>query len=147
MVYKWYENISASSKGQSHANAWLVEEILKVFVEGLILFLYWTYIRPHLECCAPSWSPYLAKDIYSLKQIQHHATKLVKSLSTLPYEDRPVSLQLQSLYCCRQHGDLFETFKIWIILQMFNWELCLPWTLLNWLEVIPKWNFPKMDIT
>ena len=34
---------------------------------------------------------------------------LVKSLSTLPYEDR---LQLQSLYCHRQHSDIIETFKI-----------------------------------
>jgi len=76
------------------------------------LFLYRTCIRSHLEYCAPSWSPYLAKDIDALEWVQHCATKLVKSLFTLPYEDRLVSLQLQSLYCCRQHGDLIETFKI-----------------------------------
>jgi len=33
-------------------------------------------------------------------------------LFTLPYEDRLVFLQLQSLYCHRQHGELIETFKI-----------------------------------
>ena len=38
--------------------------------------------------------------------------KLVKSLSTIRYEDWLVSLQLQSLYYRRQHGDLTETFKI-----------------------------------
>ena len=54
----------------------------------------------------------MAKDIDALEQVKHSATKLVKSLSTLPYEDRLVSLQLQSLYCRRQRGDLIEAFKI-----------------------------------
>jgi len=70
-----------------------------------------TYIRPHLEYHAPSWSPYLAKDINALEQVQHHTTKLVK-LSTLPYEHRLASLQSQLFYCHRQCGDLIETFKI-----------------------------------
>ena len=78
----------------------------------LFLFLYRTYIRPHLEYCAPSWSPYLAKDIDALERVQHCATKLVKSLSALTYEDRLVSLQLKSLYGRRQCGDLIEAFKI-----------------------------------
>ena len=48
----------------------------------------------------------------SLERIEHCAMKLVKNLSTLPYEDRLVSLQLQSLYCRRQHCNLIKTFKI-----------------------------------
>ena len=51
-----------------------------------------TYIRSHLEYHAPSWSPYLVKDIDTLEQVQHHATKLVKNLSTLPDENQLVSL-------------------------------------------------------
>ena len=43
------------------------------------------------EYCAPIWSPYLAKDIDALERVQHCATKLVKSLSTLRYEDRLIS--------------------------------------------------------
>ena len=54
----------------------------------------------------------MAKDIDALERVQHRATKLVKSLSALTYEDRLVSLQLQSLYCHRQHGDLIEAFKL-----------------------------------
>jgi len=54
----------------------------------------------------------LAKDIDALERVKHYATKLVKSLSALPYEDRLVSLQLQLLYCCRQRRDLIEAFKI-----------------------------------
>ena len=54
----------------------------------------------------------MAKDIDALEWVQHRATKLAKSLSALTYEDRLVSLQLQSLYCHRQRGDLIEAFKI-----------------------------------
>ena len=90
----------------------MLKRSFKFLSKDSFLFLYRTYIRPHLEYCAPSWSPYLTKDINALERVQHRATKLVKSLSTLPYEDRQVSLQLQSLYCRRQRGDLIETFKI-----------------------------------
>jgi len=90
----------------------MLKRSFKFLSKDLFLFLYKTYIRPHLEYCTPSWSPYLAKDINALERVQHRATKLVKSLSTLPYEDKLVFLQLQSLYCRRQHGDLIEAFKI-----------------------------------
>jgi len=86
--------------------------LFKFLSKDSFLFLYRTYIRPHLEYCVPSWSPYLAKDINALEQVQHHATKLVKSLSTLPYEDRLVSFQLQSLYCHRQRWWLDWSLKI-----------------------------------
>ena len=70
----------------------MMKRSFKFLSRDLFLFLYRTYIRPHLEYCAPSWSPYLAKDIDTLERVQHHATKLVKSLSALTYEDRLVSL-------------------------------------------------------
>ena len=105
----------------------ILKRSFKFLSRDLFLFLYRTYIRPHLEYCTPSWSPYLAKDIDALERVQHRATKLVKSLSALSYEDRLVSLQLQSLYCRRQRGDLIEAFKILndFTKLMFKWELLL----------------------
>ena len=47
--------------------------------------------------------------MYSKRPSQSYISK---SLSVLPYEDRLISLQLRSLYCCRQRGDLIETFKV-----------------------------------
>ena len=90
----------------------MIKRSFKYLSKDLFLFLYRIYIRPHLEYCAPTWSPYLTKDIDALERVQHRATKLVKSLSTLPYENKLISLKLQSLYCCRQRGDLIKTFKI-----------------------------------
>ena len=53
----------------------------------------------------PSWSPYLAKDIDLLEKIQHHATKLVSDISSLPYTKH---LSLYSLFLWRQRGDLIR---------------------------------------
>ena len=61
-------------------------------------FLYKTYIQPHLEYCVQLWSPYLVKDVNSLERVQRRATKLVKDISHLPYEDRLRILNLPSLY-------------------------------------------------
>ena len=90
----------------------MLKRSFKFLSRHLFLFLYRTYIRLHLEYCAPSWSPYLAKDLDALEWVQHCATKLIKSLSALTYEDRLACLQLQSLYYRRQRGDLIEAFKI-----------------------------------
>ena len=37
---------------------------------SLIVPLYKTIVRPHLEYCIQAWSPYLRKDIYMLEKIQ-----------------------------------------------------------------------------
>ena len=66
----------------------MIKRSFKYLSKVSFLFLYRTYIRLHLEYCAPIWSPYLAKDIDALERVQHRATKLVKSLCTLSYEER-----------------------------------------------------------
>ena len=76
------------------------------------LILYKTYIRPHLEYCVSIWNPYLARNIDKLERIQQRATKLVPGLAHLPYETRLQYLDLYSLYCCRQRGDLIDVYKL-----------------------------------
>ena len=76
------------------------------------LILYKTYICPHLEYCVSIWNPYLARNIDKLEQIQQRATKLVPELAQLPYEARLQHLNLYSLYCRRQRGDLTEVYKL-----------------------------------
>ena len=73
------------------------------------LILYKTYVCPHLEYCVSIWNPYLAKNIDKLEQ---RAMKLVSEIAHLPYEARLQYLNLHSLYCRRQRGDLIEVYKL-----------------------------------
>ena len=91
----------------------LLGDLLKLTLLICLYFCsYKMYVRPHLEYCVQSWSPYLARDIDTLEKVQRRATKHLRGLAHLNYESRLEILDLYSLYCRRQRGDMIETYKI-----------------------------------
>ena len=78
----------------------------------MFLNLYKSLVRPQLEYAVTVCAPLYKKDMIIIENVQRRATKLVKSISHLPYNERLKSLGLPSFEYRRERADVVEVYKI-----------------------------------
>ena len=102
------EQCAAAKGNQIHG---LIRRNIVYKEKELILPLYKTTVRPHLEYCIQAWRPYRKKDIVTLERVQRKATKMIQKPRNISYEMRLKECGLTTLETRRLRGDQIEMFK------------------------------------
>ena len=113
--WKWDQHILNSVVKANGNKAWVIRSVISRSPDVLVP-LYKSMIRSHLEYCVQVWSP-LPKFgnwglILELENVQRSFTRLIDGIGLLPYNARLEKLNLTTLLERRVRGDLIETFKI-----------------------------------
>lgn len=82
------------------------------FNRKVILNLYKSLVRPHLDYCIPVWRPYLKKDIMLLEGVQRRMTRIISGMNGKSYEERLQELGLMTIQQRHARQDLITFYNI-----------------------------------
>ena len=80
--------------------------------KNIMLKLYKSLVRHHLDYACQAWNPHSQKDIDVIERVQRRATRMISECRGLEYPERMKLLRLTTLKTRRMRADLLEVFKI-----------------------------------
>lgn len=124
----------------------------------IIRKLYKSMVRPILEYCCTVWCPHYDRDIQLVERVQRRVTRMVPTLSDLPYEERLQRFGIQSLETRRVRADLIFMYKMCHGLTELNiqefFEVQPPGTLRGQNRLFrlkpkfaPNWNYARYSFS
>ena len=66
----------------------LISRTFVTRTKEVMMTLYKSLVRPHLEYCVQAWRPHLKKDIQKIEKVQRRATRMMMGGEVLDYESR-----------------------------------------------------------
>jgi len=90
----------------------MIKRTFSIKYKEVILQLYKSLVRPHLEYSIQAWRPNYQKDIDLIEGVQRRATKLILGLIGYTYKDKLNILKLTALEMRRLKGDFIVVFKM-----------------------------------
>ena len=107
----WTSHIRSSCDKVRKMAAW-VFSVFHTRNTGVMLTLYKSLVRSHLEYCSPLWNPSKICDIQELESIQRTFTSKIHGLQHLHYWERLKTLTLMSLQRRRERYMIMHMWKI-----------------------------------
>ena len=107
---KWQKQTEKSCKTANRVLGFIAHNF-RYKNKELILPLYNSLVRPHLEHAVQFWSPHLRRDIDNIENIKRRATKMITEIRNHRYHQRIQELDLISLVQRRLRGQLIDVFK------------------------------------
>ena len=110
----WNDQIESCISKANQMLCWITRNLISR-EKLLMLRVYKTLIRPHLEYCVQLWNPVAEHGNWSLilriEGVQRRFTRMIEKVGLLPYSERLQTLKLTTLVERRSRGDLIEVFK------------------------------------
>ena len=110
----WNDQIESCISKANQMLCWIARNLISR-EKTLMLRIYKTLIRPHLEYCVQLWNPAAEHGNWSLilriESVQRRFTRMIEEVGLLPYSERLQILELTTLAERRSRGDLIEVYK------------------------------------
>ena len=108
---KFHKHTAAAIK-KANMKLGMIKKSFACLDESVVLPLYTSLVRSHLEYGNLIWGPHFKGDSIAVEKLQRRATKLVPTIKDLSYDERLRHLQLPSLLHRRRRGDVIFGYKL-----------------------------------